>query len=148
MRIIVALLAGVAATASGASARDSGQWAQADPDIRQWFNDQWVPGTGMSCCSVADGVQAEEDIRLDADGTSHYWARFTIHNAVTGEDIDIPWTRVPHGAVLKGPFPPSIGQPIVWWTAQWDNSRTGAIKRDEHGSPAIIVRCYKPGSGV
>src|ERR1700746_1656308 len=53
------------------------QWAQSQglsDQEKQWFRQQTVPGggsKGTSCCSAADGVYAEEDIR---DG--HYWTRF------------------------------------------------------------------------
>lgn len=127
-----------------ALARDDGRWAQSEPETRRWFEQQIVPdgpSKGFSCCAAADGVQSREDIR-----EGHYWARFTI--SVNGVDIDVPWTRVEDERVLTGPFPARIGQPVVWWYADWEDSRSGIVKRREDGSPIVHIRCYKPGSGV
>lgn len=116
-------------------ARDNGQYAQASPAEREWFNKQLVPGSGMKCCSEADGITAQEDIR-----EGHYWTRFTaqvpIWHAETSEytkiEQDSGWLEVPDKAVLQGPN--KMGRPIVWWWA------------DTAGK--LRVRCYAPGAGL
>src|SRR2546430_1305621 len=86
---------------SSAAAREQfpGQYAQVDPHVRQWFEQQRNPGTGMFCCSQADGTLAEEDIR----GT-HYWVRWP------GQD----WIQVPEEAVINNTGNPN-GSAVVWW---------------------------------
>jgi hypothetical protein len=117
MAAIVALL-----SARFGMARDNGQFAQADPQIRQWFRNQVSPRTGVHCCSEADGEYAEEDIR---DG--HYWTRFSQSN---GE-----WMQVPDDVVIKDPN--RNGAPVVWWYADID-----------HGKRIVKIRCYAVGSKV
>ncbi len=101
-------------------AKDTGQWAQAPPDVRQWFQDQRVPHgphKGFPCCSVADGEEVQEDIRA-----GEYWIK-------GGHFPD--WTLVPDNAVIKGPN--QHGQPIVWYY-------------HVDGNPQI--RCFAPGAGI
>lgn len=112
------------------SAREAypGQWAQVDPAIKRWFNDQKVPGTQRTCCSEADGVYAEEDIR-----EGHYWARFVAiqHNeGLAPTEISSGWMQVPDAAVIHDPN--RNGAPVVWWG--WQNG--------------LFIRCYAPGGGV
>ena len=131
---------------SAALATNRGQYAQVDPGIRQWFGSQAVPSgpsKGMSCCAYADGTTAEEAWHGD-----HYKAAFTVINPITNEEVDVPWMDVPPEAVLQGPFPAGVGQAIVWWWAEWSDSRKGEIKKDENGKPLIHIRCFKPGSGT
>lgn len=40
---------------------DRGQWANSDPQTREWFLAQTNPKTGVPCCNNADGVNAEEE---------------------------------------------------------------------------------------
>jgi hypothetical protein len=112
----------------------SGQYAQVDPAIRQWFRDQKSPRTGIPCCSEADGAYAEEDIR---DG--HYRARFTWRSCYAREchDLDSGWMDVPDDVVIHDPN--RRGAPVVWWFR-------GSSTDPTH--PAVGIRCYAPGSGV
>ena len=88
-----------------ASARDpTGKWAQADPGIQQWFQEQRVPGTAMRCCDDADGETVREEIRQ-----GQYW--------ITGEHFPV-WTPVPPERVLQGPN--KAGHPVAWWGIQGD----------------------------
>lgn len=106
----------------------SGQYAQVDPAIRQWFRDQKIPGTQSPCCSEADGVYAEEDIR---DG--HYWTRFVAKQYNDGApvvELLSGWMQVPDEAVIHNPN--RHGSPVVWWG--WNGN--------------LIIRCYSPGGGV
>ncbi len=97
-----------------------GQYDSVDPKIRQWFQSQRSP-SGMLCCSRADGVYAEEDIR----GT-HYWTRWRINDVLTD------WQQVPEETVIYNSGNPN-GSAVVWyWFAD--------------GAPRI--RCFVPGGGV
>lgn len=57
------ICAGVALSillASGAIARDGGQWAQNDPDVREWYRDLKQPDyPNASCCGEADAYWAD-----------------------------------------------------------------------------------------
>jgi hypothetical protein len=85
-----------------ALARDNGQYENVSPEVRQWFQSQKSPLTGILCCDEADGTFAEEDIR---DG--HYWVRW-----VKGQD----WQAVPDQVVIREPN--RHGAPVVWWEPQ------------------------------
>ncbi len=103
-------------------ARDlEGKYAQADPALKRWFNDQKIPGSGASCCSQADGITAEEDIR-----NGDYWVRFEANGVL------LNWMKVPKEAVLNTPN--LRGVPVVWWTIT-----------DETSGAATVIRCYSPG---
>jgi hypothetical protein len=107
-----------------------GQWAQVDPETRKWFNSQVVPGgsyKGSSCCSLADGAYAEEDIRGD-----HYWTRFTY--SLLGVDHDTGWMEVPDNAVIHNPN--RHGRTVVWYGVD-----------DDIGDVSIFIRCFAPGGG-
>jgi len=103
-------------------------WAQLTPEQQKWFGSQRNPTTGDSCCSIADGAWAEEDIR---DG--EYWVR------CNDERSHCPikeWMRVPPEVVIHDPN--RNGAPVVWWRGDW-----GA-----DGKQIIVIRCYAPGGGV
>jgi len=91
--ILCLLLLGVPALA-----RDNGQYGNAPPELRDWFRSQKSPKTGALCCSEADGLFAEEDIR-----EGHYWARWSGHD----------WQPVPDEVVIHDPN--RHGAPVVWW---------------------------------
>lgn len=124
IRIIVAAVALL--LICPAFARDFGQWAQIDQKTREWFRSQKNPTTGVLCCSEADGVYAEEDIRGD-----QYWVRFEA----AGTKVD--WMSVPPEVVIHDAN--RNGAPVVWW--YW--------LADAQGSPTIVtIRCFAPGGGV
>ena len=78
-------------------ARDRGQFANATPEMRAWFN-ALKSGKGP-CCSDADGSAIG-----DADwesGNGHYRVR-----------IDGEWVNVPDEAVITEPN--RIGRTMVW----------------------------------
>lgn len=114
----------VLVVASPVIARDNGQFAQVDQNVRQWFRSQVSPKTGIYCCSEADGVYAEEDIR-----EGHYWTRFPQSN---GE-----WMQVPDDVVIKDPN--RNGAPVVWW---YYDMAPGNVQR------AVKIRCYAVGGGA
>jgi hypothetical protein len=111
-----------------------GQYAQVDPDVRQWFKDQKSPKTHISCCSEADGSYAEEEIR---DG--HYWTRFAWRFAFNGayQEMHSDWMEVPDDVVIHDPN--RHGAPVVWWT--WESGMTPDIAKPR-------IRCYAPGGKV
>lgn len=132
LRIIVATVVFMIITYGIAFGRElyPGQYAQVDPAVRQWFRQQTVPGgphKGFSCCSEADGTYAEEDIRADPDGSSHYWVRFEAY----GRPVD--WMKVPDEAVITEPN--RHGRAVVWFAAPNDG-----------GLP--VIRCFIPGAGI
>lgn len=76
---------------------------------------------------MADGVQAQEDIR---DG--HYWVTFE-----TKESGRVGPMEVPDELVLKEPN--QRGVPVVWYYF----SAGGKA-----GERQVKIRCYAPGGGV
>lgn len=104
-----------------------GQYAKVRPDLQEWFQSQKEPLTGKSCCSEADGREAEEDIIQ-----GHFWARWCLFYA--GDDkpcTRTAWIPVPDEVVIREPN--RNGAPVVWYTY-------------ESGVPKI--RCYVPGAGI
>ena len=78
-------------------ARDRGQFANANPEMRAWFNG--LKSQKGPCCSDADGSAIS-----DADwesGNGHYRVR-----------IDGEWVNVPDEAVITEPN--RIGRTMVW----------------------------------
>ncbi len=106
-----------------------GQYANVPKEIREWFTAQLIPSgpkKGQSCCSTADGVEAEEDIRGE-----NYWTRFNTPMGRTD------WMQVPNEVVLTGPN--KHGAPMVWYFLQ-------SVVPNQDPKPEI--RCYAPGSGI
>jgi hypothetical protein len=95
---MIRLLLAVMVICAPALARDNGQYENVSPDVRAWFRSQKSPKTGALCCSEADGLYAEEDIR-----EGHYWTRWG------GRE----WQPVPDEVVIQHPNP--HGAPVVWW---------------------------------
>jgi hypothetical protein len=126
VRAIVPIWLTISANVS-ANARElyPGQYAQAPPDQRRWFNEQISPKTGDGCCSQADGEFVQEDIRIGRDGTSHYFA--------SGKFSEGEWIEVPNDVIL--PVPNWHGKPVVWWVFDAD---IGVLE----------IRCYSPGAGL
>ncbi|HEY7242865.1 MAG TPA: hypothetical protein VH678_03165 [Xanthobacteraceae bacterium] len=87
-------------------ARDYGQYNSVAPEVRAWFRAQKSPKTGALCCSEADGIYAEEDIR---DG--QYWTRWPGHD----------WQPVPDEVVIRSGNP--HGAPVVWWYVERGETR-------------------------
>jgi hypothetical protein len=96
------LVAGLAAVLLGFAsqlghARDRGQFANANPELRAWFNA--LKSQKGPCCSDADGSAIS-----DADwesGNGHYRVR-----------IDGEWVNVPDEAVITEPN--RVGRTMVW----------------------------------
>lgn len=92
------ILAVLLVAISPAVARYNGQYAQADPLIRQWFNSLQNQKGGM-CCSMADGKSLDDP----------EWDLFAGHYRVR---LDGVWLDVPEQAVVSGNN--RIGRAIVW----------------------------------
>ena len=78
-------------------ARDRGQFANANPEIKAWF-DRLASRKGP-CCSDADG-SAVSDVDWETSG-GHYRVR-----------IDGEWVEVPDEAVITEPN--RVGRTMVW----------------------------------
>jgi len=82
---------------SVALARDNGRFANADPEIKAWF-DKLASGRGP-CCSDADGSAVSDVDWESKDG--HYRVR-----------VDGKWVDVPDDAVVT--VPNKVGRTMVW----------------------------------
>ncbi len=71
----------------------------ADPGLSAWFNSLRQPGTGASCCSIADCRPV--DYRLGPAGYEVF--------------IDNTWRPVPPDKVIHGKENP-LGRAVVCWT--------------------------------
>jgi hypothetical protein len=78
-------------------ARDRGQYANTNPDLKAWF-DSLKSGKGP-CCSDADGT-AVSDVDWQS-GNGHYRVR-----------LDGEWVDVPDEAVITEPN--RVGRTMVW----------------------------------
>jgi hypothetical protein len=81
--ILASALMGVAALwlpllwdASHAREQYPGQYKDVPKDVQEWFRNQRNPKNGAHCCTEADGVYAEEDIRNDRFGCASTGRRF------------------------------------------------------------------------
>ncbi len=91
----IALLVPLAAATRAAPPPD------ADPSLAPWFQSLQQPGTGMSCCSVADCRPT--DYRTVGD---HYEAW-----------IEDRWIAVPNAKILRRVDNPT-GRAVVCWSPQ------------------------------
>jgi hypothetical protein len=92
IRTVVALSALLVAFAAARAQPPDG----ADPALHGWFESLKQPGTGYSCCSIADCRPA--DYRLRPDGYEAW--------------LDRRWVRVPEERVLHGRANP-VGRAVV-----------------------------------
>lgn len=93
------------------------QWAQADPDLHDWFLTLHAKGSRAWCCDLADGAFTQQDIR-----NGHWWT------TVGGQ-----WVEVPDSAVVTEPN--RLGRPIVW-----------ASEYEGIAGHVIQIRCFLPGA--
>ena len=70
----------------GTAASDAAPPDNADPALHGWFESLKQPGSGVSCCSIADCRPVE--YRLATDGYEAY--------------LDAKWVHVPDDKVLHG----------------------------------------------
>lgn len=72
-----------------AQARDNGQWANANPAVRHWFQMLMRPDVPyLSCCGEADAFEAD---RFESEG-DHYVAILTNGKGIipNGTRIEVP----------------------------------------------------------
>ena len=122
---VAVLIVLVAATsiAAPALARYVGEPVQFTPDIAEWIRGLHSPSSRASCCDISDGEFTQQDIRLGADGRTHWWA------TIKGD-----WFEIPDDAVVTGPN--FLGRPIIWSVSY--------INID--GLPVTLIRCFLPGA--
>lgn len=96
--IVAGLLAFGCALCRPAYARDHGQYAGTDPEIRAWVKGL-TDKDGNGCCDQADGYPAEAVWDTD---TGRYRVR-----------IDGTWHDVPDQAVIEKPN--RLGYAVVWY---------------------------------
>jgi hypothetical protein len=70
----------------GAGALEAAQPDNANPELHGWFESLKQPGSGVSCCSIADCRPV--DYKLDANG----------YEAL----VETRWVRVPDDKILHG----------------------------------------------
>lgn len=94
MRLEILAAAVLTATAVLAAPPDN-----ADPRFAPWFEGLRQPGTGISCCSIADCRPV--DYRVGADGYEVF--------------IEGQWHPIPADKILQGKDNP-MGRAVVCWT--------------------------------
>lgn len=97
MNIWLAIMVVFAAIILPASARDNGQYAQANPEIKNWFNK--LSSKRGNCCSDADGT-ALSDVDWETKA-GKYRVKFQ------GE-----WYDVPDDALITEPN--KVGRTMLW----------------------------------
>jgi hypothetical protein len=105
--------------ASTSLARDNGQYAQVNPEIKDWFSH--LSSKRGLCCADADGTSDPDWMgKKGADGNWHYQVKLKGN-----------WIEVPDEAVITEPN--KVGRTIVW-------------TYDLYGT--TFVRCFMPGPGA
>jgi hypothetical protein len=100
-------------------ARDRGQYANSNPELKAWF-DGLRSGKGP-CCSDADGTAIS-----DADWESHA-GHYRVR--IPNNSGEMEWVDVPDEAVITEPN--RIGRTMVW---------------PIRGYMGLTIRCFMPGS--
>lgn len=119
--LVILFVVGVMFAIKVALGRDlSGRYAQASPEIRQWFNSLTNKQRGP-CCAFADGYRVDNpDWEITGDPAKPYRVY-----------VDGTWLDVPDYAVVDSSN--KLGYPIVWPSKQ-DN--------------VPFVRCFLSGTGA
>jgi hypothetical protein len=99
MRLLIAFACAVAFVLFSAAAGTGAPPENGDPRLAPWFESLRQPGTGISCCSIADCRPV--DYRVGENGYE-----------VLIEDL---WRPVPADKVLQGKDNP-LGRAVVCWT--------------------------------
>jgi hypothetical protein len=107
-------------------ARDRGQFANSNPEIKQWF-EGLHSGKGP-CCSDADGTAISDADWESKDG--HYRVRVPRYGyLIGGQQQELVWVDVPEEAVITEPN--RVGRTMVW---------------PIYGYLGLTIRCFMPGS--
>jgi hypothetical protein len=123
-RPFITSLAFCAVSVTAATAMDRGQFANAPPEVRQWFEGLRSP-KGEPCCSYADGHRTGYDMRQ-----GQYWV------PIEGE-----WYPVPPEAIIKTANP--VGEAIVWYLLRYADEYPGVSP-----GPKYRILCFVPSDGV
>ena len=116
----------LAALAPISHARDRGQFANTNADLKAWF-DGLRSGKGP-CCSDADGSALSDSDWDSKDG--HYRVRVPRYGyAIDGQKQELVWVDVPEEAVISEPN--RVGRTMVW---------------PIYGYMGVTIRCFMPGS--
>lgn len=125
-RLAGAALALVALAAPFGHARDRGQFANTNAELKAWF-DGLRSGKGP-CCSDADGSALSDTDWDSKDG--HYRVRLPRYaGGLEGQPQEIVWVEVPDEAVISEPN--RVGRTMVW---------------PIYGYMGVTIRCFMPGS--
>ena len=120
------ILALMALSAPLGHARDRGQFANTNADLKAWF-DGLRSGKGP-CCSDADGSALSDSDWDSKDG--HYRVRVPRYGyAIDGQKQELVWVDVPEEAVISEPN--RVGRTMVW---------------PIYGYMGVTIRCFMPGS--
>jgi hypothetical protein len=107
-------------------ARDRGQYANTNPELKAWF-DGLRSGKGP-CCSDADGSAISDSDWETKDG--HYRVRVPRYGyVIDGQPQELVWVDVPEEAVISEPN--RVGRTMVW---------------PIYGYMGVTIRCFMPGS--
>ncbi|MCP3372281.1 hypothetical protein [Bradyrhizobium cajani] len=116
----------IALAAPFGHARDRGQFANTNAELKAWF-DSLRSGKGP-CCSDADGSALSDTDWESKDG--HYRVRIPRYGyALDGQRQELVWVDVPEEAVISEPN--RVGRTMVW---------------PIYGYMGVTIRCFMPGS--
>ncbi|MBR0839107.1 hypothetical protein JQ607_02770 [Bradyrhizobium liaoningense] len=116
----------IAVAAPFGHARDRGQFANTNAELKAWF-DGLRSGKGP-CCSDADGSALSDTDWESKDG--HYRVRVPRYGYVLdGQRQELVWVDVPEEAVISEPN--RVGRTMVW---------------PIYGYMGVTIRCFMPGS--
>jgi len=123
---LACVLALMALAAPFGHARDRGQFANTNADLKAWF-DGLRSGKGP-CCSDADGSALSDTDWDSKDG--HYRVRLPRYaSGLEGQPQELVWVEVPEEAVISEPN--RVGRTMVW---------------PIYGYMGVTIRCFMPGS--
>ncbi|MBR0703248.1 hypothetical protein JQ599_25320 [Bradyrhizobium diazoefficiens] len=123
---LACVLALIALAAPIGHARDRGQFANTNADLKAWF-DGLRSGKGP-CCSDADGSALSDTDWDSKDG--HYRVRLPRYaSGLEGQPQELVWVDVPTEAVISEPN--RVGRTMVW---------------PIYGYMGVSIRCFMPGS--
>lgn len=123
MRVILIALAALV-LASGARARDDGQWSGSSAVVRAWFQSLMQPDNPvMSCCGEADAFEADT---FEVQG-DHYIAIITDGKGMipNGTRLSVPNSKMKfdagnptgHGIIFVAPGPQMFQRTVYCYVA-------------------------------
>jgi hypothetical protein len=116
----------LAVVSSFGYARDRGQFANTNADLKAWFDG--LRSAKGPCCSDADGSALSDSDWESRNG--HYRVRVPRFGHVPeGQQQEQVWVDVPEDAVISEPN--RVGRTMVW---------------PIYGYMGVTIRCFMPGS--